>query len=92
MSLISQETADKIYRAIQDIRDELPGIEAVAAVAAPAILPEIKAGTTVLRGLFEIVSVLLNHDAAARAVETLKDAQTDALAELNEQINDDGRP
>lgn len=59
--MISQETADRIFQAVQVLRDELPLVGTVIETLDPAAIPIVELVEPVLSKVFEAVSVLLKH-------------------------------
>lgn len=75
MSAIPEEVADKIFDAIDEIRQFLPEAAAVAEILDPAAAPEIAAGEAFLSKLFELVVELRSRATRDDAAAALR-AQT----------------
>lgn len=83
--MISPDTADKLFEAVQILRDELPLIQMGAAALAPELAPELLIAESLLSKVFEvIVRMRAAHDAesAKPALATATVAAAQAQLDL----------
>lgn len=82
---MNEDTANKIFDAVQTLRDELPALVTLVAALDPPAVPVLLAGQAVLTQIFEAVVRLRSmHDAEsakpALASATVAAAQAQLLA------------